>query len=62
MEESYVALPIMIKACVDLIACMENFEGARVRRQLEFLNKAMEPQYLSPAVDFGWEMKWVCGY
>ena len=27
----------MIKACADLIACMENFEGARVRRQLEFV-------------------------
>ena len=32
----------MIKACVDLIACMEDFEAVGDHRLLEFLNKAVD--------------------
>ena len=59
MEELYLALLINIKAYIDLIASIEDFEAVRVRRKLEFLNKTMELEYQSLAMNLRLGRVWV---
>ena len=59
MEELYLALLITMKAYIDLMASLEDFKAVRVRRKLEFLNKAMELEYQSPAMNLRLGRVWM---